>query len=112
MDEQLRQHHPGQGGDHRNGPGLANPKVLFMCAAAVWPSAPRSRLERRATGELYYVVIAASTASALLSWRTSCPVAVWTCRSSSRTDERQHGTLVAAILVVLGVLLLYKEFTV
>jgi hypothetical protein len=89
---------------------VANPKVLFMCAAAGLAIGTEGLGWSGALlGELYYVVIAAST--------VALPILAYIV-SGGRLDpplvklkdwmERQHGTLVAAILVVLGVLVLYK----
>ena len=89
---------------------VVNPKVLFMCAAAGLAIGTEGLGRSGALlGELYYVVIAAST--------VALPILAYVV-SGDRLDqplvklkdwmERQHATLVAAILVVLGVLVLYK----
>jgi hypothetical protein len=89
---------------------VVNPKVLFMCAAAGLAIGTEGLGRGGALlGELYYVVIAAST--------VALPILAYVV-SGDRLDqplvklkdwmERQHATLVAAILVVLGVLVLYK----
>jgi threonine/homoserine/homoserine lactone efflux protein len=89
---------------------VVNPKVLFMCAAAGLAIGTEG-LGRTgaALGVVYYVAIAAST--------VALPVLAYVV-SGDRLDpalvrlkdwmEAQHATLVAAILVVLGVMVLYK----
>jgi threonine/homoserine/homoserine lactone efflux protein len=89
---------------------VANPKVLFMCAAAGLEIGTEG-LGRpgAALGLLCYVAIAASTVALPV---LACAV------SGDRLDlpltrlkdwmEAQHAALVAAILVVLGLLVLYK----
>ena len=89
---------------------VANPKVLFICAAAglaigtaglgnpgVW------------IAEIWYVLVAAST--------VAIPILAYAV-SGDRLDEplmrlkdwmeRQHATLIAVILIVIGLLVLYK----
>jgi threonine/homoserine/homoserine lactone efflux protein len=89
---------------------VANPKVLFICAAA---GLAIGTAGLGSTGvwiaELWYVVVAAST--------VAIPILAYAV-SGDRLDEpltrlkdwmeRQHATLVAAILVVIGLLVLYK----
>jgi threonine/homoserine/homoserine lactone efflux protein len=89
---------------------VVNPKVLFMCAAAGLAIGTEG-LGRKgaALGLVYFVSIAAST--------VVLPVLAYAV-SGDRLDqplhrlkdwmERQHSALVAAILVVLGLLVLYK----
>jgi threonine/homoserine/homoserine lactone efflux protein len=89
---------------------VINPKVLFMCAAAGLAIGTEG-LGRTgaALGLVYYVVVASST--------VALPILAYAV-SGDRLDEplvrlkdwmeRQHAALVAAILVVLGVLVLYK----
>jgi threonine/homoserine/homoserine lactone efflux protein len=89
---------------------VVNPKVLFMCAAAGLAIGTEG-LGRKgaALGLVYYVAIAAST--------VVLPILAYTV-SADRLDqpltrlrdwmERQHAVLVAALLVVLGLLVLYK----
>jgi sulfite exporter TauE/SafE len=89
---------------------VVNPKVLFMCAAAGLAIGTEG-LGRTgaALGVVYYVAIAAST--------VALPILAYVV-SGDRLDpalvrlkdwmEAQHATLVAAILVVLGVMVLYK----
>lgn len=89
---------------------FVNPKVLFMCAAAGLAIGTEGLGRSGAfLGELYYVAIAAST--------VALPILAYVV-SGDRLDpalvrlkdwmEAQHATLVAAILVVLGVMVLYK----
>jgi threonine/homoserine/homoserine lactone efflux protein len=89
---------------------VVNPKVLFMCAAAglaigteglggngVW------------VAELFYVAVAASTvALPILAYAVSGDRLDQPLTRLKEWMEAQHATLVAAILVVLGVLVLYK----
>jgi hypothetical protein len=89
---------------------VANPKVLFMCVAAGLAIGTQG-LGRAgaALGVVYYVAIAAST--------SALPILAYAV-SGDRLDqpltrlkdwmEAQHATLVAAILVILGLLVLYK----
>ena len=89
---------------------VVNPKVLFMCAAAGLAIGTEG-LGRSgaALGVVYYVAVAAST--------VALPILAYAI-SGDRLDpslarlkdwmERQHAVLVAAILFVLGVLVLYK----
>ena len=89
---------------------VANPKVLFICAAA---GLAIGTAGLGSTGvwiaELWYVIVAAST--------VAIPILAYAV-TGDRLDlhltrlkdwmERQHATLVAAILVVIGLLVLYK----
>ncbi|MCP9272105.1 GAP family protein [Mycolicibacterium arenosum] len=89
---------------------VVNPKVLFMCAAAGLAIGTEG-LGRTgaALGVGYYVAIAAST--------VVLPILAYTV-SGERLDpalqrlkdwmEAQHAVLIAAILVVLGLMVLYK----
>jgi sulfite exporter TauE/SafE len=89
---------------------FVNPKVLFMCAAAGLAIGTEGLHRTGAElGVLYYVAIASST--------VALPILAYAV-SGDRLDralvrlkdwmEAQHATLVAAILVVLGVMVLYK----
>lgn len=89
---------------------VLNVKVLFMCAAAGLAIGTEGLGRANATlGVVYYVAIAAST--------VALPILAYAV-SGDRLDqplvrlkdwmEAQHATLVAGILVVLGVLVLYK----
>jgi threonine/homoserine/homoserine lactone efflux protein len=89
---------------------VVNPKVLFMCAAAGLAIGTEGLGRKGAVlGLVYYVAIAAST--------VVLPILAYAV-SGDRLDqpltrlrdwmERQHSALVAAILVVLGLLVLYK----
>ena len=89
---------------------VVNPKVLFICAAAglaigtaglgsphVW------------VAEAWYVAVAASTvAIPILAYAVSGDRLDEPLRRLKDWMERQHATLVAGILVVIGLLVLYK----
>jgi hypothetical protein len=91
---------------------VANPKVLFICAAAglaigtAGLGAPGGWL-----AVAWFVAVAGST--------VALPILAYTV-SGDRLDaplarlkdwmERQHATLVAAILIIIGILVLYKGF--
>ncbi|OBC13066.1 hypothetical protein A5784_32485 [Mycobacterium sp. 852013-50091_SCH5140682] len=87
-----------------------NPKVLFICAAAGLAIGSAGLGQHRAwPAVIYYVVIASST--------VALPILAYAV-SGERLDplltrlkdwmERQHAVLVAGILVVIGLLVLYK----
>lgn len=89
---------------------VVNPKVLFICAAAGLAIGTAGIRSPGAWGAVaWYVLVAASTAAA--------PILAYTV-AGDRLDgplarlkdwmERQHATLVATILVVIGLLVLYK----
>jgi threonine/homoserine/homoserine lactone efflux protein len=89
---------------------FVNPKVLFMCAAAGLAIGTEGLHRTGAElGVLYYVAIASST--------VALPILAYAV-SGDRLDralvrlkdwmEAQHAALVGAILVVLGVMVLYK----
>ena len=89
---------------------VANPKVLFICAAAglaigtaglgnpgVW------------VAELWYVLVAASTvAIPILAYAVSGDRLNEPLTRLKDWMERQHATLVAGILIVIGLVVLYK----
>ena len=89
---------------------VANPKVLFICAAAglaigtaglgitgVW------------IAELWYVLVAASTvAIPILAYAVSGDRLNEPLTRLKDWMERQHATLVAGILIVIGLVVLYK----
>jgi len=88
----------------------ANPKVLFICAAAGLAIGTAGLDSHRVwIAEVWYVIMAAST--------VAIPILAYAV-SGDRLDEpltrlkdwmeRQHATLVAVILVVVGLLVLYK----
>ena len=89
---------------------VINPKVLFICAAAGL-AIGTTRLDgtRLYLAELWYVVVAGST--------VALPILAYAV-SGDRLDpllvrvrdwmERQHAVLIAAILIVIGLLVLYK----
>ena len=89
---------------------VVNPKVLFMCAAAGLAIGTEG-LGRSgaALGVVYYVAVAASTvALPILGYAISGDRLDPSLARLKDWMERQHAVLVAAILVVLGVLVLYK----
>jgi hypothetical protein len=89
---------------------VVNPKVLFMCAAAGLAIGTEG-LGRTgaALGVVYYVAIAAaSVALPILAYAVSGDRLDRPLARLRDWMEAQHATLVAAILVVLGVLVLYK----
>ncbi len=89
---------------------VANPKVLFMCAAAGLAIGTEGLGRTGATlGLLYYVAIAASTvALPILAYAVSGDRLDQPLARLREWMQEQHATLVAAILVVLGLLVLYK----
>jgi threonine/homoserine/homoserine lactone efflux protein len=89
---------------------VINPKVLFICAAAgLAIGSAGLRAPATWAAEAWYVAFAAST--------VAIPILAYAV-AGDRLDEplgrlrewmeRQHATLVAAILVVIGLLVLYK----
>jgi arginine exporter protein ArgO len=89
---------------------VLNPKVLFMCAAAGLAIGTEG-LGRTgaALGVVYYVAIAASTvALPVLAYAVSGDRLHQPLVRLKDWMAAQHATLVAAILVVLGLLVLYK----
>jgi sulfite exporter TauE/SafE len=89
---------------------FVNPKVLFMCAAAGLAIGTEGLHRTGAElGVLYYVAIAASTvALPILGYAVSGDRLDGALVRLKDWMEAQHATLVAAILVVLGVMVLYK----
>ncbi|OBA92921.1 hypothetical protein A5662_20650 [Mycobacteriaceae bacterium 1482268.1] len=89
---------------------VVNPKVLFICAAAGLAIGSAGLDQTRVwLAVVYFVAVAASTvALPILAY------AVWSNRLKEPLDrlrewmERQHAALVAAILVAVGLLVLYK----
>lgn len=89
---------------------VVNPKVLFMCAAAGLAIGTEG-LGRggAALGVLYYVAIAASTvALPVLAYAVSGDRLHQPLTRLKDWMEAQHAALVAGILIVLGLLVLYK----
>lgn len=89
---------------------VANPKVLFICAAA---GLAIGTAGLGATGvwiaEVWYVVVAASTvAIPILAYAVSGDRLDEPLAKLKDWMERQHATLVAAILIVIGLVVLYK----
>jgi threonine/homoserine/homoserine lactone efflux protein len=89
---------------------VVNPKVLFMCAAAGLAIGTEGAGRVGATfGVVYYVAIAASTVIApILAYAVSGDRLDPALAKLRDWMEAQHAALVAAILVVLGLLVLYK----
>lgn len=89
---------------------VVNPKVLFMCAAAGLAIGTQG-LGRTgaALGVVYYVAIAAATvALPILAYAVSGDRLDQPLTRLKDWMEAQHATLVASILVILGLLVLYK----
>ena len=89
---------------------VANPKVLFICAAA---GLAIGSAGLGTTGvwiaEVWYVVVAASTvAIPILAYAVSGDRLDEPLTKLKDWMERQHATLVAAILFVIGLVVLYK----
>jgi threonine/homoserine/homoserine lactone efflux protein len=89
---------------------VANPKVLFICAAAGLAIGTAGLDSHRVwIAEIWYVIVAASTvAIPILAYAVSGDRLNEPLTRLKDWMERQHATLVAAILVVIGVLVLYK----
>lgn len=89
---------------------VVNPKVLFMCAAAGLAIGTEGHGRVGAVlGVVYYVAVAASTVVLpILAYVISGDRLDPTLERLKNWMEAQHATLVAAILVVLGILVLYK----
>jgi threonine/homoserine/homoserine lactone efflux protein len=101
---------PARAGAAGFGLTIVNPKVLFICAAAGL-AIGTAGLEgtRHWLAVIWYVVVAGSTvglpilAYAVSGDRLDAPLA-----RLKNWMERQHAVLVAAILIVIGLLVLYK----
>jgi threonine/homoserine/homoserine lactone efflux protein len=89
---------------------VVNPKVLFICAAAGLAIGSAGLGSTHAwVGVAWYVVVAGSTvALPILAYAVSGDRLNEPLRRLKDWMERQHATLVAAILVVIGLLVLYK----
>jgi threonine/homoserine/homoserine lactone efflux protein len=89
---------------------VVNPKVLFMCAAAGLAIGTEGLGSNRVwIGVLWFVAIAASTVAVpILAYTVSGDRLDEPLRRTKDWMERQHATLVAAILIVIGLLVLYK----
>jgi threonine/homoserine/homoserine lactone efflux protein len=89
---------------------VVNPKVLFICAAAGLAIGTAGLGRAHAWVALvYFVAVAASTvAIPILAYAVSGDRLAGPLTRLAQWLERQHGALVAAILVVIGVLVLYK----
>ena len=89
---------------------IVNPKVLFICAAAGLAIGTAGLGSAHAwVAEAWYVAVAASTvAIPILAYAVSGDRLDEPLRRLKDWMERQHATLVAGILVVIGLLVLYK----
>jgi sulfite exporter TauE/SafE len=89
---------------------VVNPKVLFICAAAGLAIGTSGLQGAHVwVAETWYVAVAASTvAIPILAYAVSGDRLDEPLRQLKDWMERQHATLVAAILVVIGLLVLYK----
>jgi threonine/homoserine/homoserine lactone efflux protein len=89
---------------------VINPKVLFICAAAGLAIGTAGLGRAYAwIAVIYFVAVAASTVAVpILAYVVSGERLAEPLTRLKEWMERQHGTLVAAILVVIGVLVLYK----
>jgi threonine/homoserine/homoserine lactone efflux protein len=87
-----------------------NPKVLFMCAAAGLAIGTAGLGRSHVwTAVVWYVAVAGSTvAIPILAYAVSGDRLDEPLRRLKDWMERQHAVLVAAILVVIGLLVLYK----
>lgn len=87
-----------------------NPKVLFICAAAGLAIGTTGMADARVwLAVIWYVAVAGSTvALPILAYAVSGDRLVEPLRRLRDWMERQHAVLVAAILVVIGLLVLYK----
>jgi threonine/homoserine/homoserine lactone efflux protein len=89
---------------------IVNPKVLFICAAAGLAIGTAGLGSAHVwVAEAWYVAVAASTvAIPILAYAVSGDRLDEPLRRLKDWMERQHATLVAAILIVIGLLVLYK----
>jgi threonine/homoserine/homoserine lactone efflux protein len=89
---------------------IVNPKVLFICAAAGLAIGTTGMADTRVwLAVIWYVAVAGSTvALPILAFAVSGDRLVEPLRRLRNWMERQHAVLVAGILVVIGLLVLYK----
>jgi hypothetical protein len=89
---------------------VVNPKVLFICAAAglAIGSAGLDATDAWVAVAWYVAVAGSTVAIPILAYTVSGDRLDEPLRRLKDWMERQHATLVAAILVVIGVLVLYK----
>ena len=89
---------------------VVNPKVLFICAAAGLAIGTTGMSDARVwLAVLWYVVVAGSTvALPVLAYAVSGDRLKEPLAKLKDWMERQHAVLVAAILVVIGLLVLFK----
>jgi threonine/homoserine/homoserine lactone efflux protein len=89
---------------------VVNPKVLFMCAAAGFAIGTEGLGSARVwIAVAWYVAVAGSTvALPILAYAVSGERLDEPLRRLKDWMEQQHAALVAAILIVIGLLVLYK----
>jgi threonine/homoserine/homoserine lactone efflux protein len=89
---------------------VANPKVLFICAAAglAAGTAGLGVVGTWVAAAFFVVVAASSVATPVLAYAVSGDRLKEPLARLNEWMERQHAALVAGILVVIGVLVLYK----
>ena len=89
---------------------VVNPKVLFICAAAgLAIGTAGSDEDNQWLGVAWFVVVSASTvAIPILAYAVSGDRLDGSLARLKDWMERQHAALVAAILIVIGLLVLYK----
>ncbi len=89
---------------------VVNPKVLFLCAAAGFAagSAGLGVAGTWSAAVFFVVVSAASVAAPVLAYAVSGDRLEEPLARLNAWMERQHAVLMAAILVVIGLLVLYK----
>lgn len=89
---------------------VVNPKVLFMCAAAGFAIGTAGLGSTHVwVAVVWYVAVAGSTvALPILAYAVSGERLDEPLRKLKDWMEQQHATLVAAILIVIGLLVLYK----
>jgi len=101
---------PARAGLAAAGLTVANPKVLFMCAAAGLAIGTAGLGSTHVwIAVVWYVAVAGSTvAIPILAYAVSGDRLDEPLRRLKDWMEQQHATLVAAILIVIGLLVLYK----
>jgi len=89
---------------------VLNPKVLFMCAAAGLAAGSAGLgIAGTSAAAIFFVVVAASSVAApVLAYAVSGDRLKERLARLNEWMERQHAVLVAAILLVIGLLVLYK----
>ena len=89
---------------------VVNPKVLFICAAADWRSAPTRWMPRAQSclAALFVAVAASSVAIPVLAYAVAGDRLDAPLERLKNWMDRHNAALVAAILIVIGLLVLYK----